>query len=243
MDEVIGEPRKMQAFEVLKSTVRSYSRSFPAIFSRARGPVMLTEYGRQATDFPSDAGALNYGHANHQIEADITEYFASDAMVHGLDMATPAKLGFMETFSSLIRRERNLSYRFQFSGPAGANAMAALKLSRKVTGRQSNISFTHGYHGMSLGAVAASGNRFFRTSTSHCIRVWKQFADRGRGMAVGFDCRRTEAAATTARKAFERGLIIERCGPIDQVIEFLPALTIDHDTLNRPLKHLRKPWP
>nr|WP_249808058.1 aminotransferase class III-fold pyridoxal phosphate-dependent enzyme [Bradyrhizobium sp. 45] len=169
----------MQAFEVLKSTVRSYSRSFPAIFSRARGSVVLTEYGRKAIDFLSGAGALNYGHKNHQVKADIAEYFASDAIVHGLDMATAAKLatryrprGFMETSSSLIRRERNLRYRFQFSGPTGADAIeSALKLSRKVTGRQSNISFTHGYHGISLGAVAASGNRFFRTATSHCIRV------------------------------------------------------------------------
>lgn len=219
MDEVIGEPRNMQAFEVLKSTARSYSRSFPAIFSRARGSVMLTEYGRKAIDLLFGAGALNYGHNNHQIKADITEYFASDAIVHRLDMATPAKLGFMETFSSLILRERNLRYRFQFSGPAGANAIeAALKLSRKLTGRQGNISFTHGHHGMSLGAVAASGNRFFRMSTSHCIRVWKQFCRSRAGHGVGFDCRRTEVAAARARKAFERGLIIERCGPIDQVI-------------------------
>lgn len=36
--------------------------------------------------------------------------------------------------------------------------------------------------------------------------------------------------------AFEKGLIIERCGPIDQVIKFLPALTIDHDTLNQGLE-------
>lgn len=234
MHEVIGEPRKMQASEVLKSTVRSYSRSFPAIFSRAHGSVILTEYGRKAIDFLSGAGALKYGHKNHQIKADITEYFASDAIVHGLDIATPAKLGFMETFSSLIRRERNLSYRFQFSGPAGVNAIeAALKLSRKVTGRQSNISFTHGYHGMSLGAVAASGIGSFARPQAIASEYGSSFAVRGRGMAVGVDCRRTEAAATTARKAFERGLIIERCGPIDRVIKFLPALTIDHDTLNQ----------
>lgn len=55
-------------------------------------------------------------------------------------------------------------------------------------------------------------------------------------MLVGFDCRRTEVAAATARKAFEKGLSIERCGPIDQVIKFLPALTIDHDTLNQGLE-------
>ncbi|WP_347337638.1 hypothetical protein [Bradyrhizobium sacchari] len=37
-----------------------------------------------------------------------------------------------------------------------------MKLSHKVTGRQNVISFTNGYHGMSLGAIAASGNRFYR---------------------------------------------------------------------------------
>ncbi|MGY4230325.1 4-aminobutyrate aminotransferase-like enzyme [Bradyrhizobium sp. USDA 4503] len=130
----------MQAFEALESNVRSYSRSLPAIFSRARGSIMLTEDGRKLIDFFSGAGALNYGHNNHQIKAAITEYLASDSVVHGLDMATPAKLEFIETFSSVILQERNLQYRFQFTGPTGANAIeAALKLSRKITGRQ--ISF------------------------------------------------------------------------------------------------------
>lgn len=137
MHGVISEPRKMLAFEALESSVRSYSRSFPDIFSRARGSIMLTESGRTVIDFLSGAGTLNYGHNNHQIKAAISEYLASDAVVHGLDMATPAKLEFMETFSSVILRERKLQYRFQFTGPTGANAIeTALKLSRKITKRQ-----------------------------------------------------------------------------------------------------------
>ncbi len=40
-----------------------------------------------------------------------------------------------------------------FTGPTGANAVeAALKLARKVTGRTNVISFTNGFHGMTLGA-------------------------------------------------------------------------------------------
>ncbi len=166
MDKVISQSRKMERFETLESNVRSYSRSFPAIFSRARGSIMLTEDGRKVIDFFSGAGALNYGHNNHAIREVIAEYLASDAVVHGLDMATPAKLEFMDTFRSAILRERGLEYRFQFTGPTGANAIeAALKLARKVTGRQNIISFTHGYHGMSLGAIAASGNRFYRAAS------------------------------------------------------------------------------
>ncbi|MFK4380967.1 hypothetical protein [Bradyrhizobium sp. USDA 223] len=51
-------------------------------------------------------------------------------------------------------------------------------------------------------------------------------------MALGFDCQIAEIAEIAARKAFEKGLIIERCGPVDQVIKFLPALTVDDETLN-----------
>ncbi|UPJ54394.1 diaminobutyrate--2-oxoglutarate transaminase [Bradyrhizobium sp. 200] len=403
----------MQAFGALESNVRSYSRSFPAIFSRARGSIMLTEGGQKVIDFLSGAGALNYGHNNHQIKAVITEYLDSDAVVHGLDLATPAKLKFMETFSSIILRNRNLQYRFQFTGPTGANAVeAALKLSRKVTGRQNVISFMRGYHGMSLGAMAATGNRFYRAGsgvplsgatfmpydgylgpavdTADYLRkvlidessgidcpaailvetvqgegginaaskewlqsiqaiarevgavfvvddiqmgcgrtgdffsfefaalspdivvlskslsgyglplsmllireeldVWQpgehtgtfrgnnlalvsataainiywrcrifseevhrmgelmrsrleaiaaehgnNFAVRGRGMALGFDCQKPEIAEATTRKAFDKGLIVERCGPVDQVVKFLPALTIDLETLNHGL--------
>lgn len=161
------EPHRMKTVEMLESNVRSYSRSFPAVFSRARGSIMFAEGGRKVIDFLSGAGALNYGHNNQEIKSAISEYLESDGVVHGLDMATPAKIEFMETFSSVILRERNLSYCFQFTGPTGANAIeAALKLSRKITGRHNVISFTNGYHGQSLGAIAASGNRFYRKGSS-----------------------------------------------------------------------------
>ncbi|WP_342729311.1 diaminobutyrate--2-oxoglutarate transaminase [Bradyrhizobium sp. B097] len=402
----------MRVFEALESNVRLYSRSFPDVFSRARGSIMLTDSGLEVIDFLSGAGALNYGHNNYNIKAAITEYLSSDAVIHGLDLACPAKREFMETFDSVILRERGLqSYRFQFTGPTGANAIeAALKLSRKITGRQNIISFTHGYHGMSLGATAVTSSRFSRTASGICLfgatlmpydgylgpevdtadylrkvllddsggidppaailvetvqgegginvagKKWLQsiqaiakecgalfivddiqmgcgrtgeffsfefaelspdivvmskslsgyglplsmlllkkerdawqpgehtgtfrgnnlalvsataaidiywrsrtfsegvqrmgehmrhrleaissehggrFVVRGRGMALGFDCQIAETAAATVRKAFEKGLIIERCGPIDQVVKFLPALTIDLETLNQ----------
>jgi diaminobutyrate-2-oxoglutarate transaminase len=37
-----------------------------------------------------------------------------------------------------------------------------LKLARKVTGRSQVVAFTNGFHGVSLGALAATGNRFNR---------------------------------------------------------------------------------
>ncbi len=46
-----------------------------------------------------------------------------------------------------------------FTGPTGTNAVeAAIKLARKVTGRELVIAFTNGFHGMTLGALACTGN-------------------------------------------------------------------------------------
>jgi diaminobutyrate-2-oxoglutarate transaminase len=46
-----------------------------------------------------------------------------------------------------------------FTGPTGTNAVeAAIKLARKVTGRELIIAFSNGFHGMTLGALACTGN-------------------------------------------------------------------------------------
>ncbi|HVU22937.1 MAG TPA: diaminobutyrate--2-oxoglutarate transaminase, partial [Opitutus sp.] len=51
----------------------------------------------------------------------------------------------------------------QFTGPTGANAVeAALKLARRVKGRRNVIAFTNAYHGLSMGALAATANSHYR---------------------------------------------------------------------------------
>lgn len=62
------------------------------------------------------------------------------------------------------------------------------------------------------------------------------FVVRGRGMALGFDCQVPEVAATATRKAFEKGVMLERCGPADQVVKFIPALTIDQEIMDEGLE-------
>ena len=58
---------------------------------------------------------------------------------------------------------RGLDYKVQFPGPTGANAVeSALKLARKVTGREAMINFTNAFHGMTLGALSVTGNSMKR---------------------------------------------------------------------------------
>lgn len=152
-----------QIFERYESEVRSYCRSFPVVFSKAKGAHLYTEEGKEYLDFFAGAGALNYGHNNDKIKAALIDYIAGDNVSHALDMYTVAKREFIRTFQEKILLPRGLNYRIQFSGPTGTNAVeAALKLARKVKGRSGVFSFQGGFHGMTLGALAATGNKYNR---------------------------------------------------------------------------------
>ncbi len=147
----------------LESKVRSYCRHFPVVFSKATGSTLEDEEGNEYIDFLAGAGALNYGHNDPVLKEKLMEYIEADQIVHGLDLVTEAKRAFMEAFESLILSPRGMRYKMQFTGPTGTNAVeAAMKIARNVTGRQTIVSFTNGFHGVTMGSVAATGNSHFR---------------------------------------------------------------------------------
>jgi diaminobutyrate-2-oxoglutarate transaminase len=151
-------------FEKLESEVRSYSRGWPVVFDRAVGSRLYAEDGTPYLDFFAGAGALNYGHNNPVLKQALLDYIARDGVTHALDMFTVAKRDLLETFEQNILQPRELDYKVIFPGPGGANAVeAALKLARKVTGKESVINFTNAFHGMTLGALSVTGNSMKRS--------------------------------------------------------------------------------
>jgi diaminobutyrate-2-oxoglutarate transaminase len=146
-----------------ESVVRSYCRGFDAVLSTGQGSLVRDVEGREYLDFLAGAGALNYGHNDSDLKAALLDYVAGDGIAHGLDLYTEAKGAFLDTFCELILDPRGMDHRVQFTGPTGTNAVeAALKLARKVTGRTNVIAFTNGFHGVSAGALAATGNSVHR---------------------------------------------------------------------------------
>lgn len=149
----------IKTFDRIESRVRSYSRSFPKLFDKARNATIYGADGREYIDFLAGCSSLNYGHNDPDMQAALVEYVTSDGIAHGLDMFTRAKQDFLSAYEDIILKPRGMDYRLMFTGPTGTNAVeAALKLARKVTGRTNVIAFTNGFHGMSLGALAATGN-------------------------------------------------------------------------------------
>ncbi|WP_181781374.1 diaminobutyrate--2-oxoglutarate transaminase [Pseudonocardia pini] len=153
----------MTIFEDVESEVRSYCRNWPVVFDTAKGAELWDVDGNRYLDFFAGAGALNYGHNPEPLKKKLIEYLSRDGITHGLDMYTTAKGEFLNTFRDKILSPRNLDYKVQFPGPTGANAVeSALKLARKITGKEAMVNFTNAFHGMTLGALSVTGNSMKR---------------------------------------------------------------------------------
>jgi diaminobutyrate-2-oxoglutarate transaminase len=163
MANILEKEEDMRVFAEFESEVRSYCRSFPAVFVKAVNARVWDRQGREYIDFFAGAGALNYGHNNPRIKKKLIDYLQSDGITHSLDMATGAKEKLLRAFRETILAPRGLDYKVMFPGPTGTNSVeSALKLARKKTGRQTVMGFTNAFHGMTLGALAVTGNKFKR---------------------------------------------------------------------------------
>lgn len=156
----------MEIFKKIESKVQFYARSFPFVIKNAKGEYIYDEDGNRYLDFLSGSGALNYGHNNSVIKNELLKYINDDGITHSLDMHSNAKKELLYSFQKIILKPRNYEYMIQFPGPTGTNAVeAAMKLARNVTGRHNIIAFTNSFHGVTLGALSATGSSYHRDAS------------------------------------------------------------------------------
>src|SRR5699024_587790 len=166
----------MNVFERYESNVRGYCRTWTVVFDTALNAKQWDVDGNEYIDCFSGARVLNFGHNNLKIRQAMIDYLESGCVTHSLDMYSRSKQEFIERFVNVILKPRELDYKLQFTGPTGTNVVeAALKLARKVTGRRNVVAFTDGFHGMTLGALACTGNQKFHQAAgvdlNNVIRV------------------------------------------------------------------------
>ena len=141
-----------------ESNVRSYPRKLPLAIAKAEGVWITDVENNQYLDCLAGAGTLALGHNHPDILQSIQNVITSGLPLHTLDLTTPLKDEFSAYLLSLLPGQGK-EYCLQFCGPSGADAVeAALKLAKKHTGRSGIISFSGGYHGMTHGALAVTGN-------------------------------------------------------------------------------------
>ncbi|HEX7288645.1 MAG TPA: diaminobutyrate--2-oxoglutarate transaminase [Candidatus Angelobacter sp.] len=173
-----GQPGVQQAqtevFERYESNIRTYCRSFPAVFARGEGSYLYDNQGGKWLDLLSGAGSLNYGHNHPELKNALVEYINANGVVNSLDLHTTAKEEFLNALNEVILQPRRLEFRCQFCGPTGTNVVeAALKLARKITQRKGVVAFSNSYHGMSAGSMAISSSlgRYSSEPYFHSERV------------------------------------------------------------------------
>lgn len=141
-----------------ESRARTYARALPIVPVRARGLTIEGADGRRYLDCLSGAGTLALGHNHPVVLEAIRKVLDSGAPLSVLDLATPVKDAFITELFRTLPPGLADQARVQFCGPAGTDAVeAAFKLVRAATGRTGILAFTGAYHGMTTGALAASG--------------------------------------------------------------------------------------
>ncbi|PRY24964.1 diaminobutyrate aminotransferase [Aliiruegeria haliotis] len=157
------KPSNISVFKRRESEARSYCRGFDTVFTSASGSEMTDASGRSYVDFLAGCSSLNYGHNDPDMKAALIDHLQADGVAHGLDMHTDAKAAFLDAFCTRILAPRSMDHKVMFTGPTGANAVeAAMKIARKSTGRTNIVAFTNGFHGVTQGALAATGNGYHR---------------------------------------------------------------------------------
>ncbi|MFD7223799.1 diaminobutyrate--2-oxoglutarate transaminase [Streptomyces sp. NPDC059892] len=151
-----GILRRQRARE---SSARTYARSFPIVPARAKGMTIEGTDGRRYLDCLSGAGTLALGHNHPVVLEAIQRTVESGAPLHVLDLATPEKDDFTDALFATLPKSFADRARIHFCGPAGTDAVeAALKLMQTATGRRGVLAFTGAYHGMTAGALSATGS-------------------------------------------------------------------------------------
>jgi len=146
----------------------------PAIvWSEALGANVLDVDGNRYVDLTSGFGAAAIGHRHPRVVAAIAEQ--ATRLVHGLgDVAAhPARIELARRLAALVPVDEP---RVHFA-VSGADAIEiALKTALAATGRPGILAFDPGYHGLTLGALAATSRPAFREPfaghlTEHVTRV------------------------------------------------------------------------
>lgn len=161
----LSRPYILEPTDILKrqaeqeSNARSYPRRIPLVLERAHGIYVMDTRGQVFIDCLAGAGTLALGHNHPAILEAMHNVLDAGLPLHTLDISTPVKDAFVQQLFEILPSEFSQKWRIQFCGPTGSDAVeAALKLTKTATGRSGVACFHGAYHGMTMGALALTGN-------------------------------------------------------------------------------------
>ena len=136
----------------------SLYQKFPISIDRGKGVRVWDASGKEYIDCMGGYGVALVGHCNPRVVEAIKEQ-AEKLIVCHMSFYNDARENFIRRIAAIAPRGLNKIF---FSNSGAEAVEAALKFSRRFTGRPGIISMSGGYHGKTLGALSATYNEKYR---------------------------------------------------------------------------------
>jgi acetylornithine/LysW-gamma-L-lysine aminotransferase len=133
---------------------------FPINISRGKGVIVWDISGKEYIDCMGGYGVALVGHCNDRVINAIKNQSDNLITCH-MSVYNNTRLKFLEKMSKISPKELS---KFFFSNSGAEAIEAALKFSRKYTGKNGVIAMTGGYHGKTFGALSVTHNEKYRKS-------------------------------------------------------------------------------
>jgi acetylornithine/LysW-gamma-L-lysine aminotransferase len=150
----------MHSVENEESFVGDLYQRFPVTISKGKGCKVWDTSGKEYLDCMGGYGVALVGHCNDRVIQAITSQVQELITCH-MSVYNNPRLNFLEKFSKIA--PNNLKKIF-FTNSGTEAVEAALKFSRKFTGKPGVLALNGGYHGKTFGSLSVTYNEKYRKS-------------------------------------------------------------------------------
>ncbi len=150
----------MQSVESEESFVGNLYQRFPVSISKGKGCKVWDINDKEYLDCMGGYGVALVGHCNDRVVHAITSQ-AQDLITCHMSVYNTVRLNFLKKFSKIA--PNNLQKTF-FTNSGTESVEAALKFSRKFSGKPGVLALNGGYHGKTFGALSVTYNEKYRKS-------------------------------------------------------------------------------
>ena len=133
---------------------------FPINIAKGKGATVWDTSGREYIDCMGGYGVALVGHCNDRVVQAIKEQVENLITCH-MSIYNDTRLKFLQKISEISPKQLS---KFFFSNSGTESVEAAIKFSRKYTGKSGIISMNGGYHGKTFGALSVTFNDKYRKS-------------------------------------------------------------------------------
>ena len=150
----------MQGVESEESFVGDLYQRFPVNISKGKGCKVWDINDKEYIDCMGGYGVALVGHCNDRVIQAITSQ-VQDLITCHMSVYNNVRLNFLKKFSRIA--PKNLQKTF-FTNSGTESVEAALKFSRKYTGKPGVLALNGGYHGKTFGSLSVTYNEKYRKS-------------------------------------------------------------------------------